>query len=98
MQLIHYYKYLFYISLSLISFFHGCRKSDIPFNSQIHITDNGKGTGTTTWTSDREYLLDGFVFVNDGQTLTIEPGTIIKAATGQKENASALISNRETLE
>lgn len=52
---------------------------------------NGAGTGTTTWTSDKIYVLEGFVYVNDGQVLTIEPGTVIKGAPGQAENASALI-------
>ncbi len=58
------------------------------------ITDNGDGTGTTTWTSNNTYILDGLVFVNDGQTLTIEAGTIIKGRAGQGENASALIVAR----
>jgi hypothetical protein len=49
------------------------------------------GTGTTTWTSNNIYLLNGLIFVNDGQTLTIEPGTVIKGKPGQGENASALI-------
>ncbi len=62
--------------------------------SSVTITDNGKGTGTTTWTSDNVYILNGFVFVNDGQTLTIEAGTIIKGKPGQGENASALIVAR----
>lgn len=43
------------------------------------------------WTSDNVYILDGFVFVNDGQTLNIEAGTVIKGKPGQEENASALI-------
>jgi len=47
-----------------------------------------------TWTSDNVYILDGFVFVNDGQTLTIEAGTVIKGKPGQEENASALIVAR----
>ncbi len=94
MQNIHCLNYLKVIFLMLATCSQGCRKSDVPFDAQIHITDNGIGTGTTTWTSDREYLLDGFVFVNDGQILTIEPGTIIQATTGQKENASALIVAR----
>ncbi|NOX85626.1 MAG: hypothetical protein GXO86_06645 [Chlorobi bacterium] len=62
--------------------------------STVTITDSGDGTGTTTWTSDNVYILDGFVFVNTGQTLTIEPGTIIKGKAGQGENASALIVAR----
>ena len=40
------------------------------------------------------YILDGFVFVNDGQTLNIEAGTIIQGAPGEAENASALVISR----
>ncbi len=58
------------------------------------IVDNGNGTGTTTWKSGETYFLEGFVFVNEGQTLTIEPGCVIKGKAGQGENASALIVAR----
>ncbi len=61
---------------------------------EVVITDNGDGTGTTTWTSNKVYILDGLVFVNDGQTLTIEAGTVIKGRAGQGEEASALIVAR----
>jgi len=71
-----------------------CRKSDIIIDENILLYDNGSGTGTITWTKDKNYILDGFVFVNSGQTLTIEPGTVIRAKTGQGENASALIIAR----
>jgi len=60
----------------------------------IVIKDNGNGIGTTTWKAGNIYLLDGFCFVNSGQTLTIEPGTIIKGKAGQGESASALIVAR----
>ncbi|MEL6534335.1 MAG: hypothetical protein AAFQ98_02925 [Bacteroidota bacterium] len=62
----------------------------------VTIKDTGDGIGNVTMDSDGKYIyvLDGFVFVNDGQTLTIEPGTIIKGASGQGENASALIVAR----
>jgi len=63
-------------------------------SAQIIITDDGSGTGTTTWTADNVYILQGMVFVNDGQTLTIEPGTVIKGAPGTGANASALIVAR----
>jgi hypothetical protein len=43
------------------------------------------------WSSDTVYVLDGFVFVNEGQTLTIEAGTLIKGKPGEAELASALI-------
>jgi hypothetical protein len=65
-----------------------------PEQGEVTIVDDGSGTGTTTWTSDNVYLLDGFVFVNDGQTLTIEPGTVIKGKPGTGANASALIVAR----
>jgi len=42
----------------------------------------------TTWTKNNVYLLDGWVYVVDGVTLTIEPGTIIR---GSKANKGALI-------
>lgn len=58
------------------------------------VKDNGRGTGNVTWSNDTIYLLDGFVFVNAGQTLTIEKGTIIKGKSGQGEKASALIVAR----
>ena len=57
----------------------------------IVVSDNGAGTGTTTWTKDKCYVLDGLVFVNSGQTLTIEPGTVIKGRPGAGANASALV-------
>lgn len=60
-------------------------------SSSVTVIDNGNGTGSTTWTSNNVYLLDGFVFVNAGQTLTIEPGTVIKGKPGTGANASALI-------
>ncbi|MCB2221170.1 MAG: hypothetical protein KQI35_12300 [Bacteroidetes bacterium] len=88
--------YLFIFAVTMLLMISSCeRKGDytIDEGSEV-ITDNGGGTGTTTWTSDNNYLLDGFVFVNDGQVLTIEPGTVIRAKTGQGENASALIVAR----
>lgn len=62
-----------------------------PGDNVVTVKDNGSGTGTATWTSDKVYLLDGMVFVNSGQTLTIEPGTVIKGKAGQGASASALI-------
>lgn len=73
----------------------GCRKSDYELESNgSSIVDDGAGTGTVTWTKDKEYLIEGFVFVNDGQTLTINPGTVVRFKAGEGENASALIVSR----
>lgn len=44
-----------------------------------------------TWTADKIYILGGKVVVDEGITLTIEAGTIIKGAEGQGSLASALI-------
>jgi hypothetical protein len=60
----------------------------------VTIKDNGDGVSTMTWTADTTYILDGFVFVNEGQELTIEAGTMIQGLPGQGENASALIVAR----
>lgn len=72
----------------------GCRKSNYEVVAEETISDNGEGTGTVTWYADREYVLEGLVFVNDGQELTIEPGTVIRGKTGQADKASALIVAR----
>ena len=42
----------------------------------------------TTWTSDKVYLLNGWVYVTSGTTLTIQPGTVIR---GDKANKASLI-------
>ncbi|MFW6327631.1 MAG: hypothetical protein ACOC2F_04895, partial [Bacteroidota bacterium] len=82
------------ILLIVIVFINSCRKSEYTVDNKSFVRDNGSGTGTITWTNDKIWILDGFVFVNDGQTLTIEAGTVIKGRTGQAENASALIVAR----
>ncbi len=48
----------------------------------------GDITTNTTLTANKVYLLDGWVYVKSGATLTIEPGTIIR---GSKANKGALI-------
>ena len=48
----------------------------------------------TTWTNDKIYVLDRKVVVQDGVTLTIEPGTIIKGRAGTGSLSSALIVAR----
>jgi hypothetical protein len=65
-----------------------------PEGEDIVVQSSATGTGTVTWTAENTYILDGFVFVNEGQTLTIEPGTVIKGRPGEGENASALIVAR----
>jgi len=65
---------------------------------QAQVTIKADVTTNTLWTSNNTYLLDGLIFVNEGATLTIEPGTVIKGleqgsiTTG--DGASALIVRR----
>ncbi|MPR34374.1 T9SS C-terminal target domain-containing protein [Salmonirosea aquatica] len=54
-------------------------------------TISGSITTNTTWTAGNQYILSGFVYVEDGATLTIEPGTIIK---GEKSSKGSLIVKR----
>lgn len=51
-------------------------------------------TQNTTWTTGNTYLLNGRIIVKDGATLTIEPGTVVKANTGELADASYLIIAR----
>mgnify|MGYP000110479210 CR=1 FL=1 len=44
-----------------------------------------------TWTNNNVYILDGFVAINDGVVLTIEPGTIVR---GNKTTKGTLIVMR----
>ncbi|MCH8568299.1 MAG: hypothetical protein LAT67_08550 [Balneolales bacterium] len=46
---------------------------------------------TQTLTADKKYLLKGQVFVRDGQTLTIEPGTVL---FGDKRTRATLIIDK----
>ncbi len=63
--------------------------------AEITITDASINAGESkTWTKDNVYILDGFVFVENGATLNIDAGTVIKGKPGQGENASALIIAR----
>jgi hypothetical protein len=58
------------------------------------LTVSGNITSDTTWSNATLIKLDGFIFVEEGATLTIEAGTMIQGLPGQKENASALIITR----
>src|SRR5688500_11063708 len=60
--------------------------ADIAVNSNI--------TSSATWTTNNTYILDGRVFVTDGVTLTIEPGTVIKGRVRAAQDASALVIAR----
>ncbi|MFI5237278.1 MAG: T9SS type A sorting domain-containing protein, partial [Ignavibacteriales bacterium] len=64
--------------------------------AQVNVTADI--SSNTNWSASNVYLLDGLIFVNDGATLTIEAGTVIKGklqsniTTG--DGASALVIRR----
>ena len=63
--------------------------------SQISVTDETINAGDTyTMTSDQEYIIDGYVYVEAGATLIIEPGTVVRGralASNGNDLTSALI-------
>ncbi|MBK9734082.1 MAG: T9SS C-terminal target domain-containing protein [Saprospiraceae bacterium] len=59
-----------------------------PIEPGKDLTIKGSITSNTTWAAKNKYLLEGFVYVEAGATLTIEPGTIIK---GDKATKATLI-------
>ncbi len=62
----------------------------------VNITDSDIQPGqTVSWTNENVYLLDGLVFVEEGATLNIEAGTVVKfTPRADIGNPSALIISR----
>lgn len=87
-------------TISLLSF--SCKKpvdcgnppcdDNITINNIIEVSSNI--TSDTEWESDKIYLLTTRVSVESGNTLTIQPGTIIKGRSGTGVNATALLVSR----
>lgn len=94
-------KVLFLGALSgFILFNQGCRKIEVDGNTTVVTppsggTENtilsGKITADRTLKADYVYTLRDLVYVTNGATLTIEPGTVIK---GEKNTRGALIVTR----
>ncbi|WP_245565039.1 IPT/TIG domain-containing protein [Spirosoma spitsbergense] len=61
------------------------------------VTVAGNITANTNWTAGNVYLIQGFVYVQSGATLTIQPGTVIKGAdkdadpSGQQKGGTLII-------
>jgi len=66
-----------------------CKDDEVIVENVQTIT--GNITEDITWTADTDYTLSGRVIVTDGATLTIEPGTIVKAEDQPNDEASVLI-------
>lgn len=79
---------------SLLLFAASCKDKDNNNDNNNNNDDVVQLTGeitTQTLSKDKKYLLVGQVFVRDGQTLTIEPGTIIM---GEKKSKGTLVIDR----
>ena len=90
------FKFLLYfslISLALVSF-SSCEKDPVDPVDETRETITGAISSDVTWTADKSYILSGKVVVDNGATLTIEPGTIVKGDEGTASLASALIITR----
>ncbi len=82
-----------------------CKKDDEIVTPELSaptaftITDIGNNTNKVegaassdfTFTNDKQWLLQGFVYVNDGATLTVDAGTVIR---GDKNSKGTLIIRR----
>src|SRR5687768_17327361 len=55
------------------------------------IAVSGEITSNTTWTNNNLYVLNGFVYVRNNATLTIQPGTVIQ---GDLPSKGSLIVTR----
>jgi len=56
-----------------------CDCLPLPERPIFEVSDqSGLGIGTATWSCDTIYVLTETVYVNSGDTLTIEPGTLVK--------------------
>lgn len=89
--------FLSIVSLAVIGFATSCSSDD---DGPSNDDDGGDGnviiksgilTENETWTADNIYILDGKVVVDEGLTLTIKAGTIIKGEEGDGSLASALV-------
>lgn len=80
-------------SLALLSM-GACKSSDdntTPVNTDTTVVLSGDISSNQTLSADKKYLLKGFVYVTNGATLTIEPGTVIM---GDKATKGTLVITR----
>lgn len=55
---------------------------------------SGQISSNTTWTATNRYQLQGKVYVVNGATLTIEPGTVVQGRLSSGNDAAALVITR----
>ncbi len=89
------------LTAALMVFTAGCSDDDDDptgpeFDPNYHyVLDDSINAGdTVTWEAGVAYLCSGFVYVESSAVLNIDPGAVIKFATGSGAEASALIIAR----
>jgi hypothetical protein len=96
-------KKLFTVAIfAIFSLAYGYAQCDCPplayrdsvFSSDLVDANDNLLSSATTWTCDNLYILDSRVYVNNGLTLTIEPGTVIKAQETAPGAAFSVIVTR----
>ncbi len=93
------FKSLFILFTALVIGFTGCIDgNDKPVDPIDPDTDvlliNSNISTNTTWETGKTYVLGGRIIVTSGNTLTIQPGVIVKGEVGSGSNATALIVAR----
>ncbi|MGD1998483.1 MAG: hypothetical protein PVJ97_02615 [Flavobacteriaceae bacterium] len=84
-----------FLFLGLVISFYSCDSDNEDSGSVVDpYTLSGNITENRTLTADKVWTLQGRVSVTSGATLTIEPGTVIKATSGTGADASTLIIAR----
>jgi hypothetical protein len=76
--------------------FTACSDDDdeTPPAPQTEFTITQNITSNTTWETGKTYILGSRISVEDGATLTIQPGVIVKGEAGTGANATALLIAR----
>ena len=84
-------KHFIYLFIATTLVFTACNRDDDEeeiITSGENLVLKGNITSNTVLAAKNKYLIEGFVYVESGATLTIEPGTIIK---GDKSTKATLI-------
>lgn len=66
-------------------------QSDVVYPALAKETIANTISADTTLTSDKIWIIDGLVTVQDGATLTIEPGTVVAGKYGTADNSSYMV-------
>lgn len=83
-------KQLYLLGLAAVVAVSSCKKSsdDNTTTPSTNVDIRGSITSSQTWTANKTYRLRGYVYVENGATLTIEPGTKI---VSNKDSAGVLV-------